>query len=118
MANAVSYEYLKSIQGVANGIPTLNSSGTIPTSQLPASTVNPFKGQFVDESALTTALPTASLADYAFVDDTGSFWYWNAGLSTPAWVDQQIEETDYLSLSDLAKGMVPYLIVPDTVVTP
>ena len=118
MANAVSYEYLKSIQGVANGIPTLDNSGTIPTSQLPAAVVSPFKGEFADEPTLTTAFPTASLADYAFVDDTGSFWYWNAGLAVPAWVNQEIGETDYLALSALAQSMVPYLIVADTVTTP
>jgi len=119
MANAVSYEYLKSIQGVANGIPTLDNSGTIPASQLPTPATSPFKGQFTDETALTTAFPTGSLADYAFVDDTGSFWYWNAGLlADAAWVNQEIEETDYLALSALAKSMVPYLIIPDTVTTP
>jgi len=119
MANAVSYEYLKSIQGVPNGISTLDNSGKVPVAQLPTTIVSPFKGQFTDETALTTAFPTANLADYAFVDDTGSFWYWNAGLGADAaWVNQEIEETDYLALSNLAKSMVPYLIVPDTVTTP
>jgi len=117
MANALSYEYLKSIQGAPNGIPTLDGDGNIPESQLPPSVVSPFKGEFADETALTDEYPTASLADYAFVDDTSSFWYWNPGLTTPAWANQEIQEADYILLSDLAKSMIPYLVVP-TVVTP
>ena len=113
MANAVSYEYLKYIQGAPNGIPTLDGNGEIPTSQLPNSAVSPFKGEFLDEAALIVAYPTANLADYAYVEDTTSFWYWNAGLTVPAWVNQEIAETDYLALSDAEQSMVPYLVVPD-----
>jgi len=115
MASAVSYEYLKSIQGVPNGIPTLDGSGNIPEAQLPPSATSPFKGQFADETELIDEYPTAGIADFAFVDDTASFWYWNAGLTVPAWTNQEIEETDYLLLSNLAKSMVPYLVLPDTV---
>jgi len=115
MASAVSYEYLKSIQGVPNGIPTLDGDGNIPESQLPPVVVSPFKGQFDDETELTDDYPVANIADYAFVDDTSSFWYWNAGLTVPAWVNQEIEEADYLLLTSLAKSMVPYLVVPNTV---
>jgi len=118
MANAVSYEYLKSIQGVPGGIPTLDGDGQIPEIQLPDSAVSPFKGQFADEAELTTEYPTAGLADYAYVDDTNSFWYWNPALTVPAWVNQEIEEADYLLLSTAEKAMVPYLIVATTVVTP
>jgi len=115
MASAVSYEYLKSIQGAPNGIPNLDGGGQVPASQLPPSAVSPFKGQFADETALTTAYPTAGIADYAYVNDTTSFWYWNAGLTTPAWVNQEIAEADYLLLSDSAKAMVPYIVVPNPV---
>lgn len=115
MANAVSYEYLKSIQGTPNGIPTLDDNGEIPVTQLPSSASSPFKGEFADETALTTAYPTAELADYAYVDDTSSFWYWNPGLSTPAWVNQEIAEADYLLLSAAEISMVPYLVVPNPV---
>jgi len=112
MASAVSFEYLKSIQGAPNGIPTLDGDGKLPESQLPASMVSPFKGQFADESDLTDEYPTAGLADYAFIDDTSSFWYWNPALVIAAWVNQEITEDDYEDLSDLEKSMVPYLIVP------
>jgi len=115
MASAVSFEYLKSIQGAPNGIPTLDSSGKIPTGQLPVTAVSPFKGQFAVETELTTEYPTAGIADYAFIVDTLSFWYWNAGLTTPAWVNQEITETDYLLLSGNAKAMVPYIIIPEPV---
>ena len=115
MANAVSYEYLKSIQGAPNGIPTLDGDGEIPASQLPSSAVSPFKGQFADEAELTTEYPTAGIADFAFVDDTSSFWYWNAGLDVPAWVNQEITETDYLALTAVEQSMVPYLVTPDPV---
>ena len=118
MASAVSLEYLQSLEGVANGLATLDSTGTIPASQLPTSAIDHFKGQFADETALEAAYPTGSLADYAYVTATNSFWYWNAGLtgtdtpSAPAWVNQDITDTDYLALSATAKAMVPYIIVP------
>jgi len=116
MANAVSHEYLKSIQGAPNGIPTLDGDGNIPEAQLPPSAVSPFKGQFADETELTDEYPTAGIADFAYVDDTSSFWYWNAGLTVPAWINQEIEEQDYLLLSDIAKSMVPYLVVPNVII--
>ena len=118
MASAVSLEYLKSLQGAPNGIPVLDGDGEIPIGQLPSVAISPFKGQYADEAELVGEYPTASLADYAYVDDTSSFWYWNAGLTTAAWVNQEIEEADYLLLSDLAKSMVPYIIVPTVVITP
>ncbi|MCL2854411.1 MAG: hypothetical protein FWE21_02180 [Defluviitaleaceae bacterium] len=113
MASAVSYEYLKSIQGAPNGIPTLDGSGEIPTTQLPSSAVSPFKGRFADEADLIDEYLTAGMADFAFLDDTASFWYWNALLTVPAWVNQEIEESDYLLLSDAARSAVPYLVVPN-----
>jgi len=90
MASSVSLEYLNSV--------------------LEKDTI--YKGQFADDTALETAYLTASLADFAYVDSTSSFWYWNAGLDTPAWADQNITDTDYLSLSPAAQSMVPYIIVP------
>ena len=113
MASALSYEFLKAIQGAPDGIPTLGGDGKVPASQLPASATSPFKGVFADEAALITAFPTAGIADYAYVTDTASFWYWNAALDIPAWVNQEIAETDYLTLTDAEKAMVPYLVVAD-----
>ena len=118
MASAVSYEYLKSIMGIPNGIPTLDDDGEIPEGQLPPSAISPYKGQFTDEAELADEFPTGILADYAFVDETATFWYWNTGLITPAWVNQEINEADYLNLSDTAKGMVPYMIVPPAYTPP
>ena len=118
MASAVSLEYLKSLLGADNGIATLDNDGLVPTSQLPPESASPFKGHYADEAELTTAYPLANIADYAYVDDSLSFWYWNDGLSTPAWVNQEIIEADYDLLSDLEKSMVPYLIVPDEVIIP
>jgi len=112
MASALSFEYLKAIQGVPNGIPTLDGDGNIPEAQLPPSATSPFKGEFADVVALTTAYPTAELADYAYVDDTMSFWYWNPALTVPAWVNQEITETDYGTLTAIQKSMIPYLIIP------
>jgi len=115
MASGVSLEYLKSLLGAPGGIPTLDDEGEIPITQLPT-LVALFKGQFPDEAALVDAFPEAGLANFAYVDDTLSFWYWNAGLEDPlepAWVNQEITEDDYDLLTDLAKSMVPYLIVPD-----
>ncbi|MCL2360591.1 MAG: hypothetical protein FWC73_02120 [Defluviitaleaceae bacterium] len=81
MASAVSYEYLKSIMGAPGGIPTLDGDGEIPSSQLPPTVVSPFRGAFTDVAALTTAHPTAGIADFAFVNSSLSFWYWNRALT-------------------------------------
>ena len=117
MASSVSLEYLKSLEGAANGIATLDSAGTIPISQLPATT-NIFEGVFADAASLEAAFPTANIADFAFVTATNSFWYWNAGLTStdtpavPSWVNQNITDVAYLALSTTAQAMVPYIIIP------
>ena len=116
MASAISLEYLQSLQGAANGIATLDSTGVVPLTQLPASVMGLFKGQYVDSTTLEAAYPTATIAEFAYVTATNSFWYWNDGLtstdtpSEPAWVNQEISATDYLALSVTAQSMVPYII--------
>jgi len=122
MASAVSYEYLKAIQGVPGGIPTLDDNGEIPEINLP-DIVLLFKGQFADEAELIGEWPLASLGNYAFVDDTASFWYWNAFLMNaadpaPAWCNQEITEEDYLALSLAERSGVPYLVIPPLYVPP
>ena len=109
MASAISLEYLVSLEGVANGLATLDSSGVIPAAQLPADAVSPFKGTFADSSALPA---TGILADYAYVTDTGTFWYWNPGLATPGWANQNITLADYNALPEAAKAQMPYILVP------
>lgn len=42
-------------------------------------------GYYVDETALTTAHPTASAGDFAIVGSTDTIWIWDD--DTPAWVD-------------------------------
>jgi len=44
-------------------------------------------------------------------DDTLSFWYWNAVLAIPAWVNQQITEVAYAALSVAEKAAVPYIVI-------
>jgi len=123
MASPVSFEYLKAIQGVPNGIPILDDNGEIPPAQLP-DLVTLFKGRFADEAAMRTAAPTASIACYAFVDDTDSYWYWNPDLldasddPAPDWVNQEINEADYLNLTLEAQRVVPYLVIPPLYVPP
>lgn len=114
MASAVSLEYLISLQGAPNGLATLDPNGTVPLTQLPPSVVsgNSFKGEFDDQAALMTAHPTAQLADYAFVNSTSSFWYWNPRLAVPAWVNQIITVAEYMVLSPEENDVVPYIIVP------
>lgn len=112
MASAVSLEYLNSIKGQPDGLATLDNAGKIPTSQLPAGAVETYKGEFATTGDLTLAYPTGNLADYAYVTATLSYWYWNKALTTPAWVNQEIKDTDYNALSATAKASVPYVIVP------
>jgi len=110
MASALSYELFTAKQGVANGIATLDGSGYVPLSQLPPSAVETYKGQYATSAALITAYPSGLLADYAYVDATSSYWYWNAALGTPAWVDQQITEAAYLALTVAERAAVPYIV--------
>lgn len=112
MASAVSLEYLNSQKGVPNGLASLDGTGKIPVSQLPAGSVETYKGEFATEAALTAAFPTGATADYAYVTGTNSFWYWNSGLATAAWVNQEITATAYTALTAAAKARVPYIIVP------
>jgi hypothetical protein len=110
MASAVSYELFQAKQGVANGIATLDGSGTVPVSQLPASAIETYKGEYATSALLIAAYPVALLADYAYVTATSSYWYWNAALAVPAWVDQQILEADYLLLTVAERAGVPYIV--------
>jgi hypothetical protein len=112
MASAISYELFLAKQGTANGLATLDSSSKIPVSQLPTDALETYKGQYDDYAALIVAYPTGTLADYAYVTDTSSYWYWNAALATPAWVNQEITEAAYISLSAAEKAAVPYIVEP------
>lgn len=111
MASAISYEFFEAKQGVADGIATLDGDTKIPVAQLPDAAIDSYKGQFADEAALVAAYATAELSDYAYVTATSSYWYWNAALSTPAWVNQQITEAAYTALSTAEKAAVPYIVI-------
>ena len=111
MASSVSYELFQAKQGVANGLATLDGSGLVPVSQLPAVAIETYKGEYATSAALIAAYPTGLLADYAYVTATLSYWYWNAALAVPGWVNQQITEADYLLLSAAEQAAVPYIIV-------
>jgi len=111
MASALSYELFVAKQGVADGIATLDSSGKLPVSELPAAATSSYKGQYATSAALIAAYTTAVLADYAYVTATSSYWYWNAALTVPAWVNQQITEAAYLALSVAERAGVPYIVV-------
>jgi len=111
MASALSYELFVAKQGAINGIATLDGSGYVPLSQLPPSAVETYKGQYATSALLIAAYPSGLLADYAYVDATSSYWYWNAALGTPAWVDQQITEAAYLALTVAERAAVPYIVI-------
>jgi len=112
MASSVSYELFQAKQGVANGIATLDGTGKVPVSQLPNSVVETYKGEYATSVALIIAHSTGLLADYAYVTATSSYWYWNAALIIPAWVNQQIIEAVYLLLTAAEKAAVPYIVEP------
>ena len=111
MASALSYELFVAKQGVVNGIATLDGTGKVPVSQLPSSAIETYKGEYTASADLIAAYPSAALADYAYVDGTLSYWYWNDALATPAWVDQQISEADYLALDPTERAAVPYIVI-------
>jgi len=112
MSSAISLEYLNSIEGVANGLATLDGTGKVPIAQIPGGAIETYKGEFADTTALTTAYPTGNLADYAYVTADLAFYYWNSKLGTPAWVNQNITATNYALLSASEKSAVPYIIIP------
>lgn len=110
MASAISYELFVAKQGVANGLATLDSTAKIPIAQLPDEAVETYKGEYATSAALVAAYPTGALADYAYVTGTSSYWYWNAALGTPAWVNQSITATAYDALSVAERAAVPYIV--------
>lgn len=112
MSSAISYEYLISQKGVANGLATLDGTGKVPVSQLPSSAIETYKGVYADYSALTTAYPIGATADYAYITGELAYYYWNSALSTPAWVNQNITVANYTALTSAEKAQVPYIIVP------
>lgn len=109
MASALSYELFQTKQGTANGIATLDGTGKVPVSQLPSAAIETYKGEYDTSASLIVAYPTGSIADYAYVDETTSYWYWNPNLATPAWVNQQIAEAAYLALTTAERAGVPYI---------
>ncbi len=112
MSSAISLEYLNSIEGVANGLATLDGTGKILLTQLPEGAIETYKGEFATLLALQTDYDIANLADYAYVTEDLSFYYWNSKLATPAWVNQNITVTNYNLLSASEKSAVPYIIIP------
>ena len=97
--------------GTASGLATLDGTGKLTASQLPATAVSPFKGSYDDLAGLQADYPTGSLADYAFIKGTVlSYYYWNPELTTPAWVDQKISQTAYNDLTPIQKAVVPYIV--------
>lgn len=112
MASSVSYELFQSKQGVANGLATLDGTGKVPLSQLPSDIIETYKGQYATSASLIIAYPIGALADYAYVNATNSYWYWNVSLLVPAWVNQQITEAAYALLTGPEKAVVPYIVEP------
>lgn len=113
MSSAISYEYLSSIEGSANGLATLDGTGKIPVAQLPTVALeNPYKGSYADYITLATAIPTGSRADYAYVEDEEVFYYWNGELGSPSWVPQTIDTVSYNLLTTTQKAQLPYIIIP------
>lgn len=112
MASAISYEFFQAKKGVSNGIASLDTNGKIPVSQLPDVAIETYKGEYATSALLIAAYPTATPADYAYVTETTSYWYWNSALTTPAWVNQQITEAAYNLLTAAEQAAVPYIIIP------
>jgi len=121
MSSCISYEFFQTKQGMPNGIATLDEDGKIPLSQLPdldmpvskATTIKTketFKGKYVGIKELISSNEKAKLADYAYVYETKSYWYWNEVLAK--WVNENISESEYNSLKDDEKDSIPYIVGP------
>lgn len=72
----------------------------------------PYRGTYADSLSLQNACATASLADYAYVIATNSYWYWNDAATKQSWENQEITESSYNSLSSAEKAALPYIVVP------
>lgn len=121
MSSCISYEFFQSKQGMPNGIATLDKDGKIPFSQLPdfdnpvaktttIKTKETFKGKYVEIKELISSNEEAQLADYAYVYETKSYWYWNEALAK--WVNENISESAYNTLKDVEKDSIPYIVGP------
>ena len=107
MSSAISYEFYKSQAGVANGYATLDSTGTIPVSQLPTN-MDLFQGEFTASADLIAAVPAGQMAWFAYVTDTLSFWYWDT--VSEAWENQMVLDTTYLGMTAEEQSVVPWII--------
>ena len=112
MGSAISYEYFNSLINEPHGIAGIGEDGKLPIGIMPGGSVETYKGIFATSVLLIAAHPIGSVADYAFVTATESYWYWNAAIVTPGWVNQCITAAAYLPLTTAAKAEVPYIIIP------
>ena len=111
MSSKISFAYLVSVEGTANGLATLGTDTKIPVSQIPTEyLVETFKGTYATEEALLSAHPVGALGDYAYITATASYWYWNITLAS--WIDQKITVDLYNILSTDVKVVMPFIIVP------
>lgn len=69
-----------------------------------------WKGEFRTLNELQIAFPVAYKPDFAFVQETDSFWYWSQTLGQ--WVNQDITSSDYELLTPEQRESIPYIIVP------
>lgn len=70
----------------------------------------PYKGVYSDSAKLIAAHTTGSVGNYAYVTGTNSYWYWNDAATILTWVNQEITEANYISLTTSEKAAVPYIV--------
>jgi hypothetical protein len=104
MASSITLEYLESIKGAPNGLSTLDASGKIPASEIPAIT-HAFVGNYTAIADLQTAYSTADYGMYGYI--SGIKYFYNAALTTPGWTSVEVTATAYNAMTAAERAGMP-----------
>lgn len=69
-----------------------------------------YKGEYETSAELITNNPDSVLADYGYVNETSSFWYYSPTLGT--YVNQNVSATEYMAYSEEVRSEIPFIIIP------
>lgn len=68
-----------------------------------------YKGEYGTSAQLIADNPNSVLADYGYVNETSSFWYYSPTLGT--YVNQNVTASQYSSYEQAVKDEIPFIIV-------
>lgn len=74
-----------------------------------SSSTNNYKGEYDTSAELIADNPNSVLADYGYVKETSSFWYYSPTLET--YINQNVTASQYGAYEQAVKDEIPFIIV-------